>query len=203
MEYSLRLAPDLLFNRDEWARFVAQFDTAETALNRISTPPSLPHGFHRESDIGLPTSVEARSRHTELTFALGTKLVSALKTDLVAGVIITSGIPVPYGERKIIPAEEWMRLWPYFAEESAWGQMGAYSQVKLRSNSDKRVLRVRLLENCLKWLRDDTTGDGLTKKEALRSLADEHFHQKIPVRVFNEAYRRAFDRQRGRPTKKE
>lgn len=203
MKISLRLAPDVFFDAEKWDQFVRQFEGAEVARARISVPPVIPgDGFHRAEDASLPTQPNAREAHSELTFQLGMALVSQFKADLMAQVITASGMPQPFGERQVIPAEECGRLWPNFLEDTLLGPLFGYSHVTLEANNTRQAVNQRLLQACIAWLQVQAARDAVQKKENLRRLAKEHFGQEIPVRVFNQAYQRVHHHDRGRPRKR-
>jgi hypothetical protein len=203
MKISLRVAPDVFFDSKKWDQFVRQFESAEVALARISEGPQIPGGgFHRKGDAGVPTSPRERSIHEERSFQFGTDLVAQFKTDLIDGVIIASGVPQPFGERRTIPADECRRVWPNFVEKTLLGPLFGYSQVTLEANNTRQAVNRRLLQASITWLQVQAAGKAVRKKEDLRRLAKEHFGQNIPVRVFNQAYQRVYDRDRGRPRKR-
>jgi hypothetical protein len=203
MKISLRLAPDVFFDSEKWDQFIRQFESSELALARISVPPAIPgDGYHRADDAGLPAQTHAREVHSELTFQLGMALVGQFKRDLMERVILASGIPQPFGERRNIPPEECGRVWPNFLENTLLGPLFGYSHVTLVANNTRRAVNQRLLQACIDWLQVQAAENAIRKKEDLRRLAKKHFGQDIPVRVFNLAYQRVYYRDRGRPRKK-
>lgn len=128
-------------------------------------------------------------------------LIGKLKSDLIAGLIVATGIPLPKGDRQHIPAAEWRDLWPNFAEGSALGGIFGYADVRLRDVKSRKALNVRLTRACVEWLRMFDVDDFPIKK-TLRRRANEHFRQDIPIRVFDEAYRRIAQRGKGRPARR-
>jgi hypothetical protein len=58
MDLALNKAPDILFDQQIWLGFKSYFDSPDTALERISSPPQIPGGYyHRSGDKLLPTLI--------------------------------------------------------------------------------------------------------------------------------------------------
>ena len=201
MQFLLRSAPALLFDKKQWSQFAAAFRSADIALARMSAPPFPPLGFHRPNDIGIPRSANEYAKHCQSAFALGMTLVGKFKSDLITGFIVATGIPLPKGNRQHIPAADWRRLWPNFADGSALGELFGYADVRLRMVKSRKPVNSRLIKACADWLRTFDLDD-LPIKKTLQRRADAHFRQPIPTRVFNEAYRRVAHRGRGRPARR-
>jgi len=202
MEIDLKDAPDVLFDQLAWRRFCTQFDHKESALAAISRPPFGRYGYHGDSEDGVAASAEDRAAHAEVTFKLGNELVGAFKKSLVSGALGSSGIlfrlQYQRGEQEPvkIAGEEWARLWPEFADNRAFGD-ARYEHVRI--SWDARKPETEALEDIiLGWLLNDCIDAHLRKKEQLRADACRRFG-KVPVRVFNRSYGRAFNRQRGAP----
>jgi hypothetical protein len=82
-------------------------------------------------------------------------------------------------------------LWPEPTEGNAWRAL-------LRGFKNQKF-KAKLLDDCINFLQPFAAVNEPLKKEVLRKMAVEHLRQKVPVRIFNEAYRQVFKRDRGRP----
>ncbi len=145
-------------------------------LNRNQTPALPPDETHGESGAGL----------SEAFFCggpIGLDLGGDWKTDSIrdgaGGCFVPNAAPL---------------LWPEPTEGNAWRAL-------LRGFKNQK-LKAKLLGDCIHFLQAFVASNEPPKKETLRKMAVAHFRQKVTVRIFNEAYRRVFKRDRGRPAKR-
>jgi hypothetical protein len=138
MEIPLKQAPDRLLDQQKWSEFISHFDTREIALDRLSCPPSDPAGFYREGDAKLVKSGEGRWKQIDELFELGIALVGELKTKLINGRLLSSGISQEFDqnvEREPIASELWAKMWPVFVNDCAAGAMFGFTHVLVRRNA--------------------------------------------------------------------
>jgi hypothetical protein len=70
---------------------------------------------------------------------------------------------------------------------------------KYLQTEEKIRATAKLLAGCRSFLRQFADIAEPPQKEILRGRADQHLREKVPTRVFNEAYQEVFKRPRGRP----
>lgn len=202
MQISLRLIPDLVFDKADWEAFCSRFANREEALARLSRPPLIghlfyPYLFHEEGDALLPIDQEERKLFVLKTHEFGGKLIAGIRRRLVDQELEATGVPLPRGDRKVIPADEWKGLWPNFIRNSAMRPLFGYSDIEIRIRSASQADNFRLEENLVSWLAANHPQP--PGKATLQCLAEQHFGNGIPVRIFNLAYARVYKRSRGRP----
>lgn len=124
-----------------------------------------------------------------------------MKTSLITGDLIATGVQFHHFEREVIAPEAWHKLWPKFAHECAMGTAARFEQVLLRANVDPKAIASAMRRKLVPWLREQAT-TGATLKNGLLQRAQQQFGNALSHRVFNVAYREVFMRTRGRPPKK-
>ena len=90
-------------------------------------------------------------------------------------------------------------MWPAFIRDRAIGPTLEYTEVLVSINAESPARHAELTERCENYLRARCATGEVPKKETLSEEANEHFQFKIPVRVFDSAYKAVFDKRRGRP----
>jgi hypothetical protein len=210
MEIPLRKAPEVFFDQQLWEIFQSYFETTQIALERISGLPEVPgYYYHRETDPTLPVSYKERWQTVQEATDIGKALLYGLRDQLLRKQIIATGTEFEYNstERVIIPPERWLHLWPDFANNMAMAQLklddplcGRYDDIRLTSNESASRARAVILEDCTSFLRQ-RRADGEETKGVLEREAAVRFGMPVPVRVFNEAFKAAFQKGRGRPRK--
>jgi hypothetical protein len=211
MEIPLRKAPDIFFDQQLWKLFQSYFETPQIAVERISGLPQVPgYYYHREDDRTLPASYKERWQTVEEAADIGKALLYGLQNQFLRKQIIATGTEFEYNstERVIIPPERWLRLWPDFANNMAMAQhklddplCGRYDDIRLTSDESTRRVRAVILEDCISFLRQ-RRAKGEERKAVLEHEASVRLGMPVPVRVFNEAFKAAFHKGRGRPRKK-
>ncbi len=204
MEIPLKQAPDRLLDQQKWSEFISHFDTREIALGRLSVPPYDPAGFYREGDAKLIKSGEGRWKQINELFELGIALVGELKTNLINGRLLSSGISQEFDqnvEREPIASELWAKMWPDFANDCADGAMFGFTHVLVRRNDSRQALAAEMLDSCISFLLP-RAAEGETRRKTLEKEAHEHFGSALHTRVFSAAYKAVFNKPRGRPRNK-
>jgi hypothetical protein len=198
MAIPLSKAPDSFFDQQHWLDFISYFDTPETALARISYPPSLPVGYYRPQDPNLPPPNEDGKEKIEKLYLLGNTLIRAFRDKLIREQIIATGLSFDSSDRVSIPPEQWKRLWPNFAEDKAMGDLFELTQVQLTRNDDRKTRNAELKERCIAFLQAQRS-EGEGRKKILQAKALDHFGGDLTVRVFDASYKIVFKRRLGRP----
>jgi hypothetical protein len=200
MEFPLSRAPEVLFDRQLWEIFVSYFETSESAYERIGFPPDLT-GYHHEDYAARCSISKERWQEIEEACAVGRELIRSLQRKFLSEELTATGVPRGYSHptRQPIPPSEWLKLWPNFAGNWAMSTKGSYDdvQLSLRPLDETSELQERCEFFLLKRKRE---GESLRK--VLIEDTTEHFGGPVPVRIFNAAYRKIFERRRGRPRTK-
>jgi hypothetical protein len=200
MEFPLSRAPELLFDRRLWEIFVSYFETSESAYERIGFPPDLT-GYHHEDYATRFSISKERWQEIEEASAVGRELLRGLQRKFLSEELTATGVPRGYSRptRQPIPPSEWLRLWPNFAGNWAMSTRGSYDDVQLSLRPLDET--AELQERCeLFLLKRKCEGEALRK--VLIEDTTEHFGEPVPVRIFNAAYRKVFEKRRGRPRTK-
>ncbi|SRR5258708_11874369 len=199
MEIPLRKAPEILFDQQLWQIFISYFETPEIAYERIGEIPYLT-GYHRESDPIFSKNYMDRWQEIEEAAAVGRELLRGLQSKFVKEELLATGIRRGFWRetRVPIPPSEWLRLWPNFANNWAMGTVGRYDEIQVswcdNPNANKAELQERLELFLSKRKRE-----GQSRKKILIDEAAEFFGGHLPDRIFAAAYKKIFNRTRGRP----
>jgi hypothetical protein len=190
MDLALNKAPDILFDQQIWLGFKSYFDSPDTALERISSPPQIPGGYyHRSGDKLLPTTITDRDQVIAEARDLGVALLRGLQHLLLHKHIVASGIPIRSGREtghEVIPRERWLRLWPNFVHNFAMAfaraddeSCGRYDDIRLSVNEPQLRL-AELVANCSRFLRAPGRRREPTKIAYRRSFIESWFTDPDP-----------------------
>jgi hypothetical protein len=201
VDIPLSEAPEHFFDQLKWHAFIAHFDAPSIALARISNPPSY-YGFYREDDTRLPMSNQAREQKTQEAFELGISLVGDFRGKLINNRIVATGVVIGSPNRALIAPEQWQKLWPNFIEDKAMGPLFEISNIQLSRNDNRQTRDAEMLERCITYLQQ-RKGHGESQRKILEPETNRYFGNDLTTRVFNEAYKKVFNKKRGRPREKE
>jgi hypothetical protein len=211
MEFPLSKAPDILFDQQIWEIFKTYFDTPQIAVERISGLPEVPGCYyHRDEDRQLPESIQERDRVISEARHLGLALLYGFQDLLLDEQVIAMGRPYwSETKREIIPAEQWRRLWPDFANNIAMAvtrpndrSCSRYDDIRLIINGSAQARSAELIAGCSRFLRQRQAEGESYPKKLLIEEANQYFGFSIQSRIFNAAYKDVYKKARGRPRKK-
>ena len=197
MELSLSRAPEMFFDPQLWGIFVSYFETPETAYERIGYPPGLV-GYHHQHDATRFELSKDLWQEIDEACTVGRELLRGLQKQFLSEELTETGIPRGYAlpSRTAIPPSEWLKLWPNFAGNWAMSTVGSYDDIQLSWRPKDR--KVEFQERCeLLLLKRKREGEG--RRKVLIQQATDHFGEPVPIRIFNESYKKVFNKSRGRP----
>jgi hypothetical protein len=103
------------------------------------------------------------------------------------------------GKREVIPASEWVNLWPMFATNTATGPDRVYEEVRISKATILETPHARLFSECIAWLQGHKSAGLVGKKFALFEDAQQRFGPGLSHAIFDAVYLSVFGRKRGRP----
>jgi hypothetical protein len=197
MEFPLSQAPEMFFDEQLWQIFISYFETPEIALERLGYPPMIT-GYHHEHYETRSSLTKEVWQEIEEAHAVGRELLLGLQRKFLNEELTATGVARGYSlpTRESIPTSEWNHLWPNFVGNWAMSTTGSYDAIQLSWHPiDKKA---ELRERCeLMLLKRKKQGE--SRRKLLFQEAAEHFGEPVPVRVFGTAYKKIFEKQRGRP----
>jgi hypothetical protein len=198
MKFPLSQTRELFFDSQLWGLFVSYFATPKIAFERIGYPPDLT-GYHTELFPLRSQLSRQQWREIEEARALGEEILRSLRAKFLNEEITATGIPRGRSrlKRESIPAQEWWTLWPNFVGNWAMSTVGSYDNIELiwHPQDPSKAELVEQLDRLLL----DARSDGESRRKVLLEAVRKHFGQQVSIREFNEAYRRIFQKRRGRP----
>jgi hypothetical protein len=131
-------------------------------------------------------------------YKIGRSLLRECRARLNSGKLVATGRDAS-GKREIIPASEWVDLWPMFATDRAVGPDRAYDEVQVFEPTPLETPQAELSSDCIAWLQAHKTARLVGKKFALFEDAQQRFGAGLTRVIFDAAYLSVFGRKRGRP----
>jgi hypothetical protein len=199
MEIPLRKVPEMFFDQQLWQIFISYFETPEIAYERIGQIP-YPTGYHRESDPVFSKNYKDRWQEIEEAVKVGQELLRGLDSKFLKQELLATGIRRGlWPEIRVpIPPSEWLRLWPNFAGNFAVSTEEGYGDVQVSWCDDPNANKAELQER-LELFLSKRQRDGQSRRKILINEAAEFFGGHLPDRIFAAAYKKIFNRKRGRP----
>jgi hypothetical protein len=155
-------------------------------------------GYHDEYYEARASLTKSAWQQITEAKAVGRELLFGLQRKFLSEELVATGFPRGFSSlfRERIPTFEWNHLWPNFVGNWAMSTTGSYDDIQLSWHPiDKKA---ELLDRCeLMLLRRKEQGESLRK--VLLQEAAEHFGEPLPARVFDTAYKKVFEKRRGRP----
>jgi hypothetical protein len=141
-----------------------------------------------------PGELEEPFEHALRRYQIGRALLEECRQLLLQGKLIATRRTAS-GKQITIPADAWINLWPLFATGRANGPGVMFEQIEIRAANAYKLER-----DCVAWL--IARPEGATQKKATVYFeARLALGKKLSHAIFNAAYKRVFDRKRGRPRK--
>ena len=131
-------------------------------------------------------------------YKIGRSLLRECRARLNSGKLVATGRDAS-GKREVIPASEWVDLWPMFATNTATGPDRVYEQVEISKATSLETPHARMSSECVAWLQEHKSAGLVGKKFALFEGAQQRFGAGITHAIFDAAYLSVFGHKRGRP----
>jgi hypothetical protein len=170
-------APEHFFDPGPWAQVLSAFPNRGVA-------------------VGFLGQLEPNNQDHRECAEIGTYLIDRFGKELREGNISATGLCALVVGRVEIPSDRWEDSWPDFP-----GNRTRHGSLEFTSVSVSRPteqLADDVLRNCDEWMqRQAQAGNSL--KKALLAQAQVQFGPALTTRIFDAAYKRVFNRGRGRP----
>jgi hypothetical protein len=131
-------------------------------------------------------------------YKIARSLLQECRARLNSGKLVATGRAAS-GKREVIPASEWVDLWPMFATNRAMGPNRVYEEVRISKAASLETPHVRLFSECVAWLQGHKSAGLIGKKFALFEDAQHRFGSGLSHAIFDAAYLSVFGHKRGRP----
>jgi len=197
---SLKDAPARFLNVD-WGRLVELKGSEAKAIETLSKPDPAAL-VHIRREVIADGQGGAKARAEEEIFSLVEKMIADFRALATSGQIAGQGIHSGTGLRQIIPSELWSGLQFDFSGGAASGAGFSFSFVMIeeaRPRSDANELVATLVA----WLQQRQLESGVEPRKVLEGAAKKEFVSSFRAREFSEAYKRVYERSRGRPRRSE
>jgi hypothetical protein len=201
-EIALREAPEHFFDSGRWAGYLELFATRGEALAELSNPEKSILGFYR---LCLGENPQLHSHETQRYARLASlkrDLMKAFREELLSGQLIANGHASQLPERITVPAELWQDLWPDFTNNTARSTNYLFMYVRVSKAAAQPAPTASPLDEIVEWMRH-LGEQGVDGRKELQRKVKTHFGKEIPARVFADAYKKAFQKPRGRPRKRQ
>jgi len=193
---SLRDVPGRFLDERKW-RALREFTSQELiALTYINAPypdEENPENFFWDGSGSAEDAIRC--------YHAGRSLLQQSRHLLNAGQLVASGVDRSSGKRRTISANEWVKLWPMFATNTAAGPDQAFDDINVFQAEHRNTPHETLSSECLAWLKEQRTAGVGEKKTTLYEYARHRFGNGLTHAIFNTAYLATFARPRGRPKK--
>ena len=188
--------PGKLLNRRNWNSLRSFASKEIIALSYINAP------YPDEADQSS-FFWDRRGSDTDAIrcYRAGRSLLTECRSLLNERKLIATGVDKRTGNRKTIPASEWINLWPMFATNRAVGPDREFAEVTVSEVTFSDTPHEMLTCDCTTWLKEQKVAGINAKKTTLHQDARQLFGSTLTHAIFDAAYLAAFGRGRGRPKK--
>ena len=191
--------PERWFNPDHWNELVSACGGRQAALGMISSQEDGMFVLTRRRAAEQPGRVGAAAREQERLAGWAKGMVDGFRASLIGGERIATGMQPPSIDRVAVPGELCSTLVLDFVKGTAKGGGYEFRQIRVFEANDLRQTEPKTEKQIAAWLGKRREQRGSEAKKILAEAARRAFGNEFSTRAFDAAYRRVYQRKRGRP----